>query len=69
MAQVSIIAYFVAGALLSMSYWDFYFTLLVVVAATDRCVNTALQTRALGGPKPTAITPYSWRARVPAAVG
>lgn len=34
MTQVSIVAYLVAGTFLSLSYWDFYFTLLVVLAAT-----------------------------------
>jgi probable O-glycosylation ligase (exosortase A-associated) len=41
MAQVSIIAYLVAGAFLSLSYWDFYFTLLIGVMATwERVKNT-----------------------------
>ncbi|TPG61077.1 putative O-glycosylation ligase, exosortase A system-associated [Roseomonas nepalensis] len=34
MAQVSIVAYLVSGTFLSLSYWDFYWTLLVVIAAT-----------------------------------
>jgi O-antigen ligase len=33
MAQVSMVAYCVSGTFLSLSYWDFYWTLLVVVAA------------------------------------
>jgi hypothetical protein len=32
----------VAGAFLSLSYWDFYFTLLVAVAATRQYVQQAL---------------------------
>ena len=45
MTQVSIIAYLVGGTLLSLSYWDFYFTLLGVVAATDVYVRRALASR------------------------
>ena len=33
MTQVSMVAYLVAGSFLSLSYWDFYWTLLVVVGA------------------------------------
>lgn len=41
MGQVSMIAYLVAGAFLSLCYWDFYFTLLIVLAATHAQVGTA----------------------------
>lgn len=34
MAQVSLVAYLVSGTFLSLSYWDFYWTLLVVIGAT-----------------------------------
>jgi probable O-glycosylation ligase (exosortase A-associated) len=65
MTQVSIIAYLTAGSLLSMSYWDFYFTLLVVIAATDRYVTDASRARNTAPAVPTV----SWRSRVPAPVG
>jgi putative inorganic carbon (hco3(-)) transporter len=42
MGQVSIIAYLVAGAFLSLSYWDFYLTFLVVMAATRDLVKQAV---------------------------
>lgn len=42
MSQVSVIAYLVGGTLLSLSYWDFYFTLIGVVTATDLYVRQAL---------------------------
>lgn len=42
MSQVSVIAYLVGGTLLSLSYWDFYFTLIGVVTATDVYVRKAL---------------------------
>ncbi|MEO9190080.1 MAG: putative O-glycosylation ligase, exosortase A system-associated [Acetobacteraceae bacterium] len=42
MTQVSMIAYVVGGTLLSLSYWDFYFTVLGVVTATDVYVRRAL---------------------------
>jgi len=34
MAQVSIVAYLVSGTFLSLSYWDFFWTLLVIIAAS-----------------------------------
>jgi putative inorganic carbon (HCO3(-)) transporter len=42
MIQVSVIGYLVAGSFLSLSYWDFYFTILVVAAATHQYVRQAL---------------------------
>jgi len=42
MAQVSMIAYLVGGTFLSLSYWDYYFTILVIVAATWQLVRAAL---------------------------
>lgn len=42
MSQVSVIAYLVGGTLLSLSYWDFYFTVIGVVTATDLYVRHAL---------------------------
>jgi putative inorganic carbon (hco3(-)) transporter len=57
MAQVSIVAFLVAGTFLSLGYWDFYFTFLVVVAATRLLVRQAVRNSA-------AILPASpaWRA-------
>ena len=43
MTQVSMIAYLVGGTLLSLSYWDFYFTLLGVLTATEVYVRQALR--------------------------
>ena len=43
MAQVSIVAYLVAGTFLSLSYWDYYWTLLVLLAATHGLVLRAGQ--------------------------
>jgi probable O-glycosylation ligase (exosortase A-associated) len=42
MSQVSVVAYLVAGTFLSLCYWDFYFTMLVAVAATHQHVKEAL---------------------------
>jgi hypothetical protein len=36
MAQVSMVAYMVGGSFLSLSYWDYYFTILVEVKVTKR---------------------------------
>lgn len=38
MSQASIVAFCVGGSLLSISYWDFSWTLFVVIAATHRVV-------------------------------
>jgi len=65
MAQASIVAYLVAGSFLSLSYWDYYWTLLVVVAATH-----GLARRALAGSEPAtrrqlAPAHAGWRGRSP----
>ncbi len=49
MAQVSMIAYVVGGTFLSLSYWDFYFTLLGAVTATDVYVRRSLAQRGRAG--------------------
>jgi hypothetical protein len=42
MSFVGIIGFLVGGTFLSLSYWDFYFTLVVVLAATRRIVVAEL---------------------------
>jgi probable O-glycosylation ligase (exosortase A-associated) len=42
MAQVSMIAYLVGGTFLSLSYWDYYFTILVAVSAAYQHVSATL---------------------------
>ncbi|MBS7812036.1 putative O-glycosylation ligase, exosortase A system-associated [Roseococcus pinisoli] len=42
MSQVSIVAYLVSGTFLSLSYWDFYWTLLVVIGAAWTQVRRAV---------------------------
>jgi putative inorganic carbon (hco3(-)) transporter len=56
MAQVSILAYLVSGSFLSLSYWDFYWTLLVVLGAAQGLVM------AVRAPAPRVAA--GWRARV-----
>jgi probable O-glycosylation ligase (exosortase A-associated) len=46
MAQVSIVAYLVSGSFLSLSYWDFYWTLLVVVAAAHAVARRTVAAQA-----------------------
>ncbi len=58
MAQVSIVAYVVSGTFLSLSYWDFYWTLLVVIAATH-----ALAKRALAASPVPQQAARGWRQR------
>jgi putative inorganic carbon (hco3(-)) transporter len=55
MSQVSMVAYLVAGSFLSLSYWDFYFTMLVAVAATHQYVREALGETAPGRRRPIAL--------------
>jgi probable O-glycosylation ligase (exosortase A-associated) len=43
MAQVSIVAYLVGGTFLSLSYWDFYWTLLVAIAGAHTLAVGELQ--------------------------
>ena len=38
MSQVAFVAYITAGSLLSLSYWDLFWTLIVVLGATHRLV-------------------------------
>jgi probable O-glycosylation ligase (exosortase A-associated) len=45
MAQVSIVAYLSAGSLLSLAYWDFFWTLMVVLAAAHRLAAEQVQAR------------------------
>ncbi len=52
MAQVSMVAYLVGGTFLSLCYWDFYFTLLGVVTATDVYVRRAVAAVADAAPAP-----------------
>ena len=42
MAQVSMIAYMVGGSFLSLSYWDYYFTILIAVTAVYQHVTATL---------------------------
>jgi putative inorganic carbon (HCO3(-)) transporter len=49
MSQVSVVGYLVAGAFLSLSYWDVYFTVLVTVAAAEQHVRQALGETAPAG--------------------
>jgi putative inorganic carbon (hco3(-)) transporter len=45
MAHVSITGFLVSGTFLSLCYWDFYFMVLIVLAATRAYVATALEAR------------------------
>ena len=62
MIQVSVVAYLVAGSFLSLSYWDFYFTILVTGAATHQYVRQAL------GETDTGRRPMAAAASRPAVV-
>jgi probable O-glycosylation ligase (exosortase A-associated) len=57
MSQVSVVAYLAAGSFLSLSYWDYYFTILVVVAATHQYVRQALGETAPGWRRAGALPP------------
>lgn len=57
MTQVSIVAYLVGGTFLSLSYWDFYWTLLLVVAAAH---TLAVQAVREGAPAPGPDAAPGW---------
>jgi probable O-glycosylation ligase (exosortase A-associated) len=71
MAQASIAAYLVAGSFLSLSYWDFYWTLLVVVGASHAlvaraAVHTGHERARVGGIRSTGVPQdlaLGWRGR------
>ncbi|WP_372620662.1 putative O-glycosylation ligase, exosortase A system-associated [Falsiroseomonas sp.] len=58
MVPVSITAYLSGGAFLSLSYWDYYWTILIVVAAAHALV---LRTLREGAPKRVGAVASSWR--------
>lgn len=61
MSQASIVAFCVGGSFLSLSYWDYFWTLCVVIAATHRVVMQTVQVprvAAAGAATPLA----TWRA-------
>jgi putative inorganic carbon (hco3(-)) transporter len=43
MLQVSLVGYLVGGAFLSLSYWDFYFTLVAILAAMRKLAASEIQ--------------------------
>ena len=55
MAQVSMIAYLVGGSFLSLSYWDYYFTILVAVSAVYQHVTATLGSVTERRPKVSAL--------------
>jgi probable O-glycosylation ligase (exosortase A-associated) len=60
MGQVSIVAYLVSGTFLSLSYWDFYWTLLVVIGATWTLARRAVAAKAPRPARQPALAP-GWR--------
>jgi putative inorganic carbon (HCO3(-)) transporter len=60
MGQVSMVAYLVSGTFLSLSYWDFYWTLLVVIGATWALARRAAQPAAVPAPRADTL-PRGWR--------
>ncbi|MDB5379175.1 MAG: O-antigen polymerase family protein, partial [Rubritepida sp.] len=60
MSQVSIVAYVLGGTFLSLSYWDFYWTLLVVIGATWTLARRAVAAKAPRPARQPALSP-GWR--------
>jgi O-antigen ligase len=61
MAQASMMAYVAAGSLLSLSYWDMFWTLMVILGATHAvCVAALRAAPAAGGRSAEAA---GWRGR------
>jgi len=65
MSMVGLVGYYVGGSFLSLSYWDFYFTLLVMLAATRRIVVAELAPE----PKRLLFSPETARAAARARLG
>lgn len=68
MAEVSMIAYLVGGSLLSLGYYDFYFTLLIILASTHAIlkhepVSVVVQVPRRREKAQFAIPAMSWRMR------
>lgn len=60
MSQVAAVAYMTGGSFLSLSYWDFSWTLMVVLAATHTLVMAAQRERV---PEAKAAGRDAWRPR------
>lgn len=63
MAQVSVVAYTTAGSFVSLSYWDFFWTLLVVLGATHGLVAAAARQPRAAEPVQAARAQQGWRVR------
>jgi putative inorganic carbon (HCO3(-)) transporter len=68
MAEVSMIAYLVGGSLLSLGYYDFYFTLLIILASTHAIlkrepVPAIVQAPRRREPAQFAVPAVAWRMR------
>lgn len=59
MSQVSMVAYVVGGSFLSLGYWDFFWTLIVVLGATHGIVRRAVA--APGASEAAAPVVAAWR--------
>jgi putative inorganic carbon (hco3(-)) transporter len=66
MAQVSILAYCVGGTFLSLAYWDFYWTLLIVLAAAYAVARQEVSGMAGAASAPPGA---GWRVRAAATAG
>lgn len=67
MAQVSLVAYLVGGAFLSLSYWDVFWTLMVTLGATHAIILS--EVREGRAPLAEAKATAGWRAARPARPG
>jgi hypothetical protein len=67
MTQVSIVAYHVGGTFLSLQYWDFYWTLLIAVAAAHALALKEIRATSATGWRSVAAA-EGWKPRRPGAV-
>ncbi|WP_421994059.1 putative O-glycosylation ligase, exosortase A system-associated [Roseococcus sp.] len=61
MSQVSMVAYLVSGTFLSLSYWDFYWTLLVVIGAAWAVAKRAARPAPAAAAWRASSVPGGWR--------
>jgi len=67
MSQVAIVAYMAGGTFLSLNYWDFFWTLMVIIGATHRMVAEAVRESAPAAAEPAGVRKRAGRAASPQA--
>lgn len=67
MAQVSVVAYASAGSFVSLSYWDLFWAIMVVLAATYHIAASSLRQPVTAAPRQASVAGSGWTPQAPAA--